>query len=125
MPTRQDYLDEIVATADYESDGSGGLCQRFISACRKLILLTPSKSSTAQGGVTRFDSEFDLKTLKEMMEVAMGWLRLNAGKNPANALLTAKVPRQFGLQRLRRTEHYDMTPNDGSGNYPQYYGDDL
>ena len=125
MPTRQDYLQEIADTVGYESDPTGGLCQRFVAACRALIMLTPAKSSTAQGGVTRFDSEYDIKTLKAMLDSALAWLRMTLAKNPANLLATAKVPRQFGLQRLRRTEHQDMTPNDGSGEYPQNYGDDY
>jgi hypothetical protein len=118
MPTRQDYLQEIADTVGYESDLTGSLCQRFIAATRAIIMLTPAKSSTAQGGVTRFDSEYDIKTLKEMLQMALRWQQQLQSTNPNALIQTAQVPRQFGLERLRRTEWQDGAPNDG--NYPQY-----
>ena len=125
MPTRQDYLQEIADTAGYRSDLTGGLCNRFIAACEALLVLTPSKSSTAQGGVTRFDSEYDNKTVQASLERAVRWLQQLQSTNPNALIQSAQVPRQFGLRRLRGTERQDYVPNDGTGNYPQGYGDDY
>jgi hypothetical protein len=110
--TRDDARAEILATLNYESDVTGALCQRFIAACRAMRLLQPSKSSTAQGGVTRFDSEFDMAQLAYMEQKATRWLNALTSQNPNLLLASAQVPRQISLERIRRTEFQPTTPQD-------------
>ena len=117
MPTRSDYLQEIADTVGYETDKTGALCQRFIAAARALIMFTPAKSSTAQGGVTRFDSEYDVKTLKAMLDAAILCLNQLSTTNPNVLIQTAQVGRQFGFEKIRRQSG---VPNDGS--YPPDVG---
>lgn len=111
MSTRDDYIAQYLANVSYEQDLTGAMANLFIGACKALLLINPESSATSQGGPNRFETKYgvNLDKVEGLMNQAQRWLSVNVTQN-ANALAaTAQVPRQFGLNRMRR-DHLPETP---------------
>lgn len=108
MATRDNYIAAYDAAVNYESDPTGALALQFVQAARG-ILRTPASSVQSQGGLIRFSSEYELKLLREEIVQAQRFIQSCNSKNPSALVQNAKVPRQFGLERMRR-DHLPETP---------------
>lgn len=64
-----DAQTEYLACAGYDAEASVALCRRFIVACRKLLLLTPTRSAS-----TGSETELDPALVREQLEAAQVWL---------------------------------------------------
>lgn len=63
------YQAEYLECADYDVTADVGKCRRFIAACRRLLLLTPTRSAS-----TGSETELDPALIRSQLEAAQVWL---------------------------------------------------
>jgi hypothetical protein len=59
-----------LANAGYAEDNSVTAAKAFVTACRAIILMRPTKSAHGKGGST----EFDLTMIQRQLEEARAWI---------------------------------------------------